>query len=313
MDRRTCLTFAFGCLVSLGDLTEPDLYAQSSRSPVTFAAQASDGQTIIFGSQRSVCRMSWDGTVVQSVKSSNLSHIHDIVVCTRSSKLFLVGGEPATLGMIEIYDKNNLELLSLRQVHEDVIYSVAISPDLKLFATASADGTCCVMDVDTLETLTKYSGHSKPVSAIQFLDLHQLVSGSADHCIHVWDRTTGKQLRNLDNHLAPISHLAICSEAYPSRLFSCGFDRTVRQWQPQIGRLVRFSKMAEPVTAMATDPCDFVIVGTKEGFVHRLEASTMQVVRSRKLDIGTIYVIVANHERKKMFVGGSLGWEFVEI
>jgi hypothetical protein len=71
--------------------------------------------------------------------------------------------------------------------------------------------------------------------------------------------------------------------------------------------------MAEPVTAMATDPCDFVIVGTKEGFVHRLEASTMQVVRSRKLDIGTIYVIVANYERKKMFVGGSLGWEFVEI
>jgi len=313
MDRRTCLTFAFGCLVSLVDLKEPSLCAQSSRSPVTFATLASDGQTIIFGSQRSVCRMSWDGTPVQSVKSSNLSHIHDIVVCARSSRLFLVGGKPATSGIVEIYDKNNLELLSFRQVHEDVIYSVAISPDLNLIATASADGTCSVIDVDTLKTLNKYSGHSKPVSAIQFLDLQQLVSGSADHCIHVWDGTTGKQLRNLDNHLAPISHLAMCSESYPSRLFSCSFDRTVRQWQPQTGRLVRFSKLAEPVTAMATDPCDFVVVGTKDGFVHRLDTSTMQVVHSQKLDIGTIYVIVSNHERKKMFVGGSLGWVFVEI
>lgn len=313
MDRRTCLTFAVGCFVSLVNWIEPIVYAQSSRSPVTFAIQDSDGQTIIFGSQRSFSRMSWNGAVTQSMKSPNLSHIHDAIVCRRTSRLFLVGGEPASSGMMEIYDKSNLQFLSSHRVHEDVIYSVAISSDQSLIATASADRTCCVVDVDTLKIMNKYSGHSKPVNSIQFLDLQKVVSGSADHCIQVWDSTTGKQVRNLDNHLAPIAQLAVCSDTFPSILYSCSSDKTVRQWQPQIGRLVRFCRIAEPVTAMALGSCDFVVVGTKDGSIHWLESNTMQVVKSKKLDIGTVYVIVANPEGKRMFVGGSGGWEFIEI
>jgi WD40 repeat protein len=65
-----------------------------------------------------------------------------------------------------------------------VIHATALSPDEKFLATACADGSVNIWDVNR-SARTIYSGHSGPVMSVVW-GLNGLESGSADNNIIVW-------------------------------------------------------------------------------------------------------------------------------
>ena len=65
-----------------------------------------------------------------------------------------------------------------------------------------------------------------------------------DQSLRVWDQSSGAIVRVLDNHTDEVRDLAPRprGEGLPM-IASAAADRTVRLWQPTIGRLVRFARL----------------------------------------------------------------------
>src|SRR5690606_28807682 len=75
-----------------------------------------------------------------------------------------------------------------------------------------------------------------------------------DESIRLWDAPTGAARRVLANHTRAVNDLQLRPAAEPRTLpmiASAGDDRTVRLWQPTIGRLVRFARLDSPALALA--------------------------------------------------------------
>src|SRR5262249_6223929 len=86
--------------------------------------------------------------------------------------------------------------------HTDHVAAVAFSPDGRLLATASWDGSVRLWEVGTGQQRAALLGHARPDSngkplpanAVAFSpDCQLLASGGADETVRVWEVATGKQ------------------------------------------------------------------------------------------------------------------------
>src|SRR5436305_5419890 len=85
--------------------------------------------------------------------------------------------------------------------HTGWVGAVAFSPDGKTLATASADKTVKLWDVDTGQVKATLTGHTDCVCAVAFAaDGRTLATGSFDKTAKLWDVTTQKVRHTLSGH-----------------------------------------------------------------------------------------------------------------
>jgi WD40 repeat protein len=78
--------------------------------------------------------------------------------------------------------------------HADVVEALAFSPKGKVLASASADPTVILWNVQTGQHLATLRGHTKRVRACAFSpDGRMLASGSEDKTIRLWEVMTHKE------------------------------------------------------------------------------------------------------------------------
>jgi WD40 repeat protein len=119
--------------------------------------------------------------------------------------------------------------------HTEGVHCVAFSPDGKLLATASLDGTSRVWDPATGHCLHTLRGHNLTVLRVAFSpDGKLLATASLDGTSRVWDPATGHCLRTLDGHTGLVPCAAFSPDGH--LLATGGDDRTVRVWEPATGR-----------------------------------------------------------------------------
>jgi WD40 repeat protein len=195
--------------------------------------------------------------------------------------------------------------------HRDLVYRVAWSPDGQHWATASADGTCLVFVAGTDKPLTRFAGHSRAVLAICFLpDGKTVASAGVDQTVQLWDAHSGKHLRTLDNHVGTVVDLAAGpapAAGTAPQIVSVSEDRTVRLWQPAIGRLVRFARLPSVPRAVAWPTENRLFVGCNDGSVRVLDTETMEVVNEKRGLEGRIHVLIPTPQRGGVFVTGENG------
>lgn len=280
-------------------------------APVTCVAVSPDGKWVIDGSQHGVRIRPWKDFTVRQQLPVAFQQIHDVSLSPDGRTLAIAGGNPAEYAVAQMYSWPDLRLLWSQEFSVDVVYSIAFAPDGDQLAVSGHDHSIYMMDSKTGTVVIQLDGHSKPVAGVAFLaDGTNLLSCSVDQTIRVWNTDDNRLLRSLTNHIRGVNHV-VPSNAPNQTLAmvaSVSDDRTVRFWQPTIGRMVRFKRMAGPVTAVAwSHKGGSVFVGTKDQQLHRVDVQSLDSRRLAMPDDGWIYDIAVHPEGTGLVFGTSNG------
>jgi len=292
--------------------------AQNAQPPIVAlttvpGSTGRDDDDVVFASQSGL---------TPSFLKSGIANPHDVVFSPDGTVLAVCGGEPGTGGLLELFmwpaDRQSPSPRRDLQIGDDSLYSVAWSPDGSRLAVAGLDGAGRVLDASTGRERLRLNGHSRGLTGIAFLSSQRLVTSSLDGSVRVWDAESGDLLRTLANHTGPVTGLCLGPEREPARLrmaASFGDDRTVRVWQPEIGRLVRFVRLSsKPLAAawlsrssIAVSHGGLLAVACLDGRVRLVAVDTVAVLAEKPVLDGPAYCIAVSESDWTLVVAGHRG------
>lgn len=279
-----------------------------------------EGTQIVVGSQAGVEVRSADELKVVRTLPTKLVNVHDLAFSPDGKTLAVAGGSPAEWGSVELWDWPAGTIRRSLAAGGDLVYAVAWSPDGQRLSAACADRKVRIFPVAGSE-----SDKAKPqVIEPQVVEPHSaaalatcwlpagdfVLSAGVDQSIRVLDPASGEVRRTLDNHTAEVRDLAIRPGEHPgpALVASCGADRTVRFWQPAIGRLVRFARLPARPTAIAwTSSGSHLVAVCEDGRVLAIDPATIEQTQLAAADGNWLHSIVVLPAGSAAIVGNSEG------
>jgi len=294
-------------------------------APITALALTPDGHSLVVGSAAGVRIVSTVDRQVVSSMAIEMAKVHDLRFSPDGETLLVAGGEPAEGGKVEIWDWQQRRRIDRVSGHADVVYRVVWSELGDRFATAGGDGICQVFRIDDVRSPVRYAGHSRAVLAIAFVDQETIASAGVDQTVRLWKAADGSHLRTLDNHVDTINDLAIRPEGGgrlideagestlgPKMLATIGEDRTVRLWQPSIGRLVRFRRLPVVPRAIAWSVDGRRLhVGCQDGQIRTLDPDDLAESSETAGLVGRVHELIVDGDKGLVWVGGENGFRAV--
>jgi len=145
--------------------------------------------------------------------------------------------------------------------HTGYVYSIVFSPDGKTLASASADRTVRLWDIDTKREIATLNGHTNIVNSVAFSpDGKMLASASQDNTITLWDvkkregaKLQGSQSARNEAHKDHVNSVAFSPDG--RMLASASNDKTIRLWDTQTKQEIAILKRHKDyVIAVAFSP-----------------------------------------------------------
>ena len=135
-----------------------------------------------------------------------------------------------TSGQVAIWDTATESAPMRLMVDDDVIWTVAFSPNGRYLVAGSSDEVVSVWATDTGARMSEFAGHAGGVTdAIVLDDNVTIVAADRRGGLHVWDLQSGRRIADLPGaHGATIWRLARHPDG--TRFASAGDDGAVRLW-----------------------------------------------------------------------------------
>jgi len=286
------------------------LLAAPPAPPIVALAIAPDGTHVVTASQVGVQVRALPELAIKQSLATELVQASDLTFSPDGKTLAIAGGSPAELGRVEIWTWPDATLKTTLAAGGDLAYRAAWNADGSQLAIAGADRKLRIARASSGETKT-YECHSAAVLAAAWLTADDLVlSAGVDQSIRVLEPATGNIRRSLDNHTAAVRDLAIRPGQHdgPVIVASCGSDRTVRFWQPTIGRLVRFVRLPSPPTALAWTPSgSHVLAACEDGRLRSIDPQTIAVAELVPSLEGVAYAVAALPDGSGAVLAGAAG------
>lgn len=190
--------------------------------------------------------------------------------------------------------------------HEGDIYSLDVSPDRTLLATASQDGTACLWDYATGKLVHRLSGHDGDVNEVFFSpDGSLLATCGNDGTVRIWDAATGDCRFVIQAHTDEVGGLAF----HPSgeQLTSSSRDGSVRTWSvldgTAVGEAMHFDHQLGAI-AYAEDG-QFLLVTTEEPSLRAIRTASQETawVLNKDNDVAAKIRTVAVAEGAPILMG----------
>lgn len=125
----------------------------------------------------------------------------------------------------------------LKFSHGAPVFSVTYTPDNKLLASAGADQTIRIWQVENGQEVRQLTGHTGSVRSTAFSpDSQWIASGSEDRSVRIWDVKSGEQIRQLNGHTSDVTSVRFSPDG--KQIVSASEDGTVRIWDVASGREV---------------------------------------------------------------------------
>lgn len=284
--------------------------AVAVQPPITSIAFAPDGKSVCTCSQAGVTVRSWPALNIKSTIRCSVANLHHIAFSADGKRLAVAGGAPADNGTVEIFSWPDGKLDTVLEWHSDSVMQVTWLDDTRL-ATCSLDHDIAIWELGKQQPVGKLKGHSRGVTAICFLPAQNtLVSAGIDQSLRAWDTGNGELIHSLNIHTLPVRDLAIRpNQDVPLPMIaSASEDRSLRLWQPTIGRMVRFARLSsKPLDIAWTNRGDFVLASCEDGSVHVVDPETVAVTKTLPAIDGWAYSIAVHPADHSVLVGGSKG------
>jgi WD40 repeat protein len=305
--------------------------AYSVEPPATALAFTSDGTVLVAGSQAGVLCYDWPDLTHPRNLNTHVANVQDLTFSPSQRYLAIAGGQPAESGVCEIVAWPEGHTVCTLESHQDVVCSAAWAPSSRTIATASMDTKVVVTTFEpairasegrpaapsaslTILSQHRLTGHSKGVLAVRFLANAPLVlTTGIDHSIRVWQWIPPKPqlLRTLENHTDAVYALALrpTQDDAPPIMASVGEDRTVRLWQPTVGRMMRFARLdgVIPLCAQWKPDGSRMVVGCSDGHVRVIDPETTEVETDTPVQSGWCYCLAIHPKSGVVVVGGPDG------
>jgi WD40 repeat protein len=207
-------------------------------APIAAVAFDNDGKRLAAGSYGQVAV--WDLEAARPVKllTNVLGAVNDLKFSPNGQLLAVAGGQPSAKGDLRLYRVSDWKLLGVLRGHDDVIFSVAFSPDGKQLISASFDHSLRLWDVEKLQPMRSYAHHSDFVYAVGFAPSgKQIVSASKDRTVQLFDVETGKSVFTFSGMEQDV--MAVAFRPDGKGIVSSGFEPAVWWWNPQTGEKVK--------------------------------------------------------------------------
>jgi len=291
----------------------------AAEPPITDVAFSTDGKFVIASSQAGLQIHRWPSLKKQRTIECEASNIHCLEFSSTGRYLAVGGGNPSEDGSTEIFSWPAGEHVSSLAEHTDSVRAVAWLSEARL-ASAGFDRSIRIRETGLAGStqasppqdeggLRTLNGHSRSVSAVCILTGQQiLVSAGDDQSLRVWDLQKGEVIRSLNQHTKVVHDLALRpSDGGLPMIASAAGDRTIRFWQPTIGRMVRYVRLDSEPLSIAWLDSDRVVAACVDGHVRVVDANDVTVTASQAAIDGWAYAIAVNAVDGTVAVAGTGG------
>jgi WD40 repeat protein len=283
-----------------------------AQPPITALAISSSGQQYITGSQAGISIHNiGDQALLRSV-DTQLEQVHDLCLSSDGAYLIAAGGSPAEQGTIEFYSWPQAERIRSLSLSEDLIYRIQTTSDGKFLVASGHENRCWLVSMDG-KVRVSYANHSRPVLATTPMPANtSFLSGGTDQTIQLWS-AAGERIRTLSNHTGSVTDMAVqvSPETNLVHLISTSEDRSVRLWQPEIGRMVRFVRLESIPRRVIWLSDSRLVVACDDGTISIIDSLEMKILWTHQSQIKPIYELA--RFRDSVMVAGVGGVESVKL
>ena len=301
------------CVLATAGPAQSAAIGQSPAPPVTALKFVSQGRALLIGSQAGLSERTWPDLAHRRTIPVELQHIHDIQLSSDGRLLAVAGGVPAVQGEIVIVNWPDGTIRQRISTPDDVVYAVDWKPGSAVLAAASLDRQCRLFDAITGRRLMKFSGHSRGITCVTFLPPHNLLLTSGiDQSVRRWNLDSGHLELSAQNHTRPVHDLAL--RPIPARaprglpmVCTTSDDRTIRIWQPTIGRMVRFVRLKSTVALALkwTPDGRWIVASCQDGHLRVVDPDTAKVVQDTPGIAGWAYSLGIHPRGTHAVIGGQ--------
>ncbi len=297
--------------MNLASLFVLTILAADPASPIVALAVAPDGEHVLAGSQAGIQVFSLPDLQPTKSLATKLEQVHELAFSPSRDMLAVAGGSPGERGAVELWHWPAVTLDWTHAAGNDLAYDVAWIYSGRRLAIAGADKSVTLgfARENSRPSPARLLPHSAAVLAVLWLESEKLVlSAGVDQTIRVLDPARRETIRSLENHTGAVRDLALRAgeHAGPPTVASAGADRTVRFWQPTIGRLVRFARLPVAPTAICwTASGSHVLAACEDGRLRAVDPNTIAVTELPGQLEGWAHAVVATPDGKSAILGGE--------
>ncbi|MBA62829.1 MAG: hypothetical protein CMJ76_10745 [Planctomycetaceae bacterium] len=286
--------------------------------PITDVAVSSDRKSILYISQRGLTisllseNAAGDKVISNELKSRTLPipapNLHSIRFSPTGTRILICGGTPAVSSFIGIYSWPELTELKTHDLEGDSILT-GIWLDRERIATAGLDNMIRIWNTNNLTIDKELAGHSDGITSLAtFSEEKILISAGLDNSLRVWNLEDYSLTRSLNQHIQPVQSLAFNRATGGLPLVaSASDDRTIRFWQPTIGRMVRFVKLPSKPQDIKWLTDERLAAVCSDGQIYIIDTLNVEILVSKQLKTGWCYAISAGSTNSQVIICGSRG------